>query len=465
MGVGVIVLVGCEVEGRSGVDVRIAGGRIVAVGALEPRPGDEPLATGGGALLPGLHDHHIHLRALAARAGSVRLGPADVQDSNGLIRALHAAARHQRAPGWIRAVGYHESVAGPLDAARLDAIVADRPVRVQHRTGALWTLNTAGLRAVGADAARDGGIERDATGRPTGRLWRLDRWLAARTPAAPADFGWVGRRAAERGVTGFTDADPERTPADVAGLHAALDDGRLPQRIHLMGPAGLRVPAHPRLTLGPVKILLDDATLPSLGELEAIIAAAHAEGRPAAIHCVTRLQVVLALAAFAAAGRHHGDRIEHGSVIPADLLPEVARLGITVVTQPGFVAERGDQYRTDVEAGDLPHLYRCRSLLDAGIPVALSTDAPFTDPDPWRAVAAATSRRTIGGHVLDPGERIDARTALRLLTGTGARPGTATIEVGQPADLCLLATPMAEAVADPTSAQVRATLVAGQLVA
>jgi predicted amidohydrolase YtcJ len=173
---------------------------------------------------------------------------------------------------------------------------------------------------------------------------------------------------------------------------------------------------------------------------------------------VTRLQLVLALAAIEAAGAAAGDRIEHGSVIPGDLIPQLVRLGLTVVTQPGFVAERGDEYLTDVDAEDLPHLYRVRSLLDAGVSVALSTDAPYTNPNPWRAIGAAVYRRTPDGAVLGPDERVDAATALGLFTSDEP------IEVGSRADLCLLETPTADVLADPAAAPVRATLVNGVIV-
>ena len=114
---------------------------------------------------------------------------------------------------------------------------------------------------------------------------------------------------------------------------------------------------------------------------------------------------------------------------------------LTVVTQPGFVAERGDDYLRDVDADDLPHLYPCRSLLDDGIPVAGSTDAPYTGADPWRAVAAATTRRTAEGHVVGPGEAVPARRALGLFLGDPHDPGGPARRVapGEPADLCLLA--------------------------
>ena len=44
-----------------------------------------------------------------------------------LARAL--AAADVGSDGWIRAVGYHEAVAGPLDRAALGDLVAALPVR------------------------------------------------------------------------------------------------------------------------------------------------------------------------------------------------------------------------------------------------------------------------------------------------------------------------------------------------
>src|SRR5262249_51223630 len=61
---------GAEVEGER-VDVRIAGDRIAAIAPALTRRGDEAvLDAHGGALLPGLHDHHLHLFALAAALAS-----------------------------------------------------------------------------------------------------------------------------------------------------------------------------------------------------------------------------------------------------------------------------------------------------------------------------------------------------------------------------------------------------------
>ena len=86
--------------------------------------------------------------------------------------------------------------------------------------------------------------------------------------------------------------------------------------------------------------------------------------------------------------------------MPDDCLADLARLGVLVVTQPNFVAERGDQYLADVPADEHHQLWRVASLLAADVRVALSTDMPFGDADPWAAMRAAVRRTTAAGAVL-----------------------------------------------------------------
>jgi predicted amidohydrolase YtcJ len=465
-------------------DVRIAGGRVVDLRpGLRALGGEEELDAAGCALLPGLHDHHVHLRALAAAQASVQVGPEQVRSAAELAARLREADAAAPAGAWLRCVGYHESVAGPLDRWVLDRLADParptglarpvRPVRVQHRTGALWVVNSAGMALLGLDAdgpVRDlAGVERDGAGRATGRLWRMDRWLGDRVPPPPGDLAVglasVSARAAALGVTGFTDATPGATGRDVAGLADAVADGTIAQRLHCMVPADHsavsvvsgRAPG--RLSIGPVKIMLDDETLPSLDSLADSMRGAHAARRPVAVHCVTRVQLVLTLAALDAAGRLPGDRIEHGAVIPAELVP--ALRGLTVVSQPHFVAERGEQYARDVEAADLPDLWRLRSLIDAGVAVAAGSDAPFGGADPWQVMRAAT-RRPAG---LGPDETVDPATALRLFLGSASTPSVPSVVApGAAADLVLLRGPPREALGSLGSDLVAATIIDGDVV-
>ena len=127
-------------------------------------------------------------------------------------------------------------------------------------------------------------------------------------------------------------------------------------------------------------------------------------------------------------------------MVPQDSLADLAELDPVVVTQPNFVAERGDQYLIDVAAQDQPGLWRLASLRRAGVRVALSTDLPFGGADPWAVMRAAVHRTTSTGAVLNADECVTAATALSMFTGHAVRPDVPrTVEPGQPGDLCVLA--------------------------
>jgi predicted amidohydrolase YtcJ len=448
-------------------DVVIGGARIVEIVAAGRGHGDELVDAAGGVLLPGLHDHHIHLLALAAARASVGCGPPGVNDRQALAAALGAADRASPRGQWLRGVGYHESVAGDLDRHVLDELVAERPVRLQHRSGHAWFLNSAALAAARIDGTEHPpGLDVDEQHRPTGRLFGLDGWLRPRVPSSDPDLASVGAELASYGVTAVTDATPTSDASEVALLAAAVARGELPQRVVLTGSARLDGTAAPELERGPVKVIIADHHLPSLDELVDSYASARAGDRCLAVHCVTRPALVLALAAWELVGTRPGDRIEHGAVIPLELAARIAEIELTVVTQPGFVAERGDDYLRDVEPGDRADLWRCATLRAAGIPVGGSTDAPFGHPDPWRGISAAIDRRTRAGVVLGPAERLDATAALGLFLTPLERPGGAArrVAVGEVADLCLLARSLRETVREPSSAQVRLVLRAGSMI-
>ena len=123
-----------ELEGQPGLDVRIDGERIAAIGRRLESSGEE-IDGRGGALIPGLADHHFHLFALAAQADSEALD--DVTSAAALRKRLEAAVARRPVGAWVRATGYHETMAGDLSGADLDALAPAHPLRVQHQSGAL----------------------------------------------------------------------------------------------------------------------------------------------------------------------------------------------------------------------------------------------------------------------------------------------------------------------------------------
>jgi predicted amidohydrolase YtcJ len=190
----------------------------------------------------------------------------------------------------------------------------------------------------------------------------------------------------------------------------------------------------------------------------------HAAGIPVAVHCVTAAQLVVTIAALRSAGSHPRDRIEHAAMVPADTVADLVALGLTVVTQPNFVAERGEQYLRDIPPDERPQHWRVASLIAAGVPVAAGTDAPFGSPDPWAAMRAAVDRRTATGEVLGGAERVPAAQALRMFVGHAQRPALPrSVTPGEPADLCVLAVPPAAALRELASDMVAATVIGGRI--
>ena len=442
------------------VDIRVRDGMIVDCAAPLPWRGEEiVIEAHGGAVLPGLHDHHIHLLALAASFESVVCGPP--LDAVGLATRLRSASGE----GWVRAVGYHESVAGDIDAAWLDRVVPDRPVRVQHRSGRLWIFNSAALGLLGS-AAADTPLERDANGL-TGRLYDGDQWLHARVRRTRPPLRHVSRRLAARGVTSASDATASNDSASFSLFRKARDDGELMQHVAVMGGDEIAdCESVDGCAVLARKIHLHDGDYPEPETFLTVLRAAWARGLQVAVHCVTEADLVFSLSLMEEAGECGLFRIEHASVVPPALLPRLAAAGLTVVTQPNFIEERGDAYLAEVPIGEQAFLYRGARFLHHGVKLGGGTDAPFGHFDPWAAMQAAVERRTRDGVVLGPGERMSPEQALALFTTHWSAPGghVRQLQVGAAADLCLLREPWAAARGALADAEVAATVQDGVLI-
>lgn len=417
------------------VDIRLGREIKKVAPSLDAVPGEPVLDAAHRTVIPGLHDHHVHLHSAAAALTSVLVGPREVADRDALRRLLASAVVGE--DGWIRAIGYHEAVAGPLDRHLLDEVSPAVPVRVQHRSGVLWTLNSAGLSRVGLPD------------HPDGRLRSADPHWSDTLQRRETGLMEVSSRLASYGVTGVTDATPDFGPEDIVKFAEAHRHGELLQRVHCLAPG---------------KLILHDDGL-DLDGLTDWIVDLHAAGGTVALHCVTAAQLIVALAALRAAGPRPGDRIEHAAMVPQDCMAELVDVGVTVATQPNFVAERGDQYLVDVPESDLPQLWRMASLIEAGVPIVMSTDFPFGNADPWAAMRAAVHRTTAAGVALGAAERIPAESALAMFFGSAEHPSVPrSLTAGQPADLCVLAASPDDVLRDLAADMVAATIVEGRLV-
>ncbi|WP_298198344.1 amidohydrolase family protein [Novosphingobium sp.] len=457
-----LVIRQAELADGSVQDVLVEQGVIRAIGPALAVAGAVEIAAAGGFLLPGLADHHLHLAATTVGRQSVPCGPPQVDGPEALARALTAAP----GSGWIRGIGYHESVAGLPTCALLDEIEADRPLRIQHRSGRMWFFNSAGLdRLLSCGEPLPDGLERSG-GVWTGRLFDADAWLRRALAGTMPDFTETSATLARWGVTALTDMSVANGLAEARHFRAQQDGGALWQKIVLAGSLELAgMTPQPALARGAFKLHLHEAHLPDWSETLARMGTARQQDRGTAIHCVTEAELAFAIGLLAELGTVPGDRIEHGSVVSDGLRDALAGLGVPVVVQPAFVPARGDRYLADIPPAEWPWLYRLAGLQQAGLVLAGGSDAPYGPLDPWEAMRAAVERRTASGAPFGPAEALSPEAALALyLADPLDLRRTRRVAPDEPGDLCLLDRPWREARANLAAGLVRLTLIDGRIV-
>jgi predicted amidohydrolase YtcJ len=444
--------------------------------------------------VPGFVDHHMHLFATAAARLSVDVGSGVAGDVEGLVAALAAAAEGVPAGEWIRAWGFDEAFLAERrapTAAELDRATDRHPVVLRDRTGHVSVVNSAARALLGPaadassaraalpnpaagrsapDPAAAASARRPASPIPAdGVLVDAEDLLAAVPPLPPEAFAAsvaaVSIDLAAAGVTSITDATITNSVADAELFAALRRSGHLRQRAEMLpGAAQLesfRAAGLPfggdldGVAIGHAKSYVTEAT--TREELGARIAAAGALGWPVALHVMGLVEADVAIECLAATppppGARH--RIEHLALSLPEHVRALAELPVTVVTNPGFLPERGPKYRRELSREERGWLYRVGSLLDAGIEVLGGTDAPVAAAEPLRAIAAAVERRDEFG-VIGAGEVVDPAAATALFSG-----GRAALDRG---DIVVLGADPLVAADGIATIPVLATFIGGTLV-
>lgn len=401
----------------------------------------EELDLEGRALVPAFIDAHMHFFGYAAKLVSVDCGPGAADSITAILRRIRARAAQLPDGAWVRASGYDELALRERrhpNRFDLDSAAPDHPVRLMHRSGHASVLNSRALAQAGISGETPeppgGYMERDLeTGEPTGLLVEMDEWLdEAVPPLGPAELRAAAAEASGKlmaaGITCLEDAGARNGPEEWRLVEELQAAGVLKQAVAMMEGyehLGELPEGGGRLRRGSVKVMpreLEHEFHPQAGELANMLESIERAGRKAAVHAVSRRGVTTVLDAFERLGaRAAGHRIEHcGVCSPADAA-RIARLGLTVVTQPGFLRQNGDLILKRLSASDLPDLYPLRRLLDAGVALAGSSDAPVIGPDAIGSMRAAVERRSSSGADMGVRQGIEAGEALALFTSSAAR--------------------------------------------
>lgn len=109
-------------------------------------------------------------------------------------------------------------------------------------------------------------------------------------------------------------------------------------------------------------------------------------------------------------------RLEHAEMLSPEAIKQLSHFAVTASVQPVFDALWGkdDLYDRRLGAARARTMNPFASMLAAGVPLALGTDAPVTELDPWAAVRACLQHS-------NPAERISARAAFLAHSRAGWR--------------------------------------------
>ncbi|MFE7331849.1 amidohydrolase [Streptomyces sp. NPDC057565] len=446
----------------------VAGDRILAVGDRRDlralHPAAEPVDLGDGVVVPGLHDAHVHPTAIADESFQVDLSACTTPEE--VAAALRDRAEATGAGSWVLATRYDhgKSTGGRvLDRDDLDRICPSWPVLVMHIAGHWAVANTRALELAGLTdhsvPPTGGSYGRDDAGRLNGVLYERtmapfavggglvpEPDLAGRLTALGAFLGKLNAA----GLTSLCDTDV--SPRGLRLLQEARDRGLLTARVGVLvnhdffaaerdlglrtgfGDATLRfVGVKPFLdgAVGGGTCLLEQPYEDGGGhgqqvlgerELERVLTV-HEAGCRLAVHANGDRAIRLLLDAFErlqkASGRPvAGHRSEHCSLVDDEILARMRALGLIAVPFGSHVAFHGEKL-SGYYGDRLSRMFAHRSLLDAGIAVAGSSDYPCGPYEPLLALQSCVTRQTARGEVLGGEQRITAAGALRLYT-TGA---------------------------------------------
>jgi len=484
----------------------VKSGRIMAVGdndeisALADSK-SERVNLDGRLGIPGMMDSHFHFYDWAI--GRQQLDLARVKSLDELLNQVAQAAEKLPRENWILGQGWNESDWPEHTMPRrdhLDAMAPTHPVALWRCDLHLVSVNSRALELAGIDETTpdpsDGVIEKDSSGRPTGILRELAPNLVKSVIPAPSADELV---AAMRdgiahlhtlGLTGLHDARlmgglegapvlkawqllnekgeldlrcwvslaGERIEEAIAlGLRSGLGDERL--RIgHLKYFADGGMGARTAWMLEPYLDAEYGMPLGSMAELSRNIAAAEKAGLAVMVHAIgdrANREVITTLEGLAKLRNQTKERffvppvlphrIEHTQMIRSEDIQRLAKLKVAACVQPHNMIL--DINMIDESVGPRGRwTYAYKEMIDAGIPVLLSSDAPVCDPSPLVGIHAAVTRQRRDGTPAGgwyPEQRISVEDAVRGYTtvpaafyGQSRKMGTLT--PGKWADMTVL---------------------------
>lgn len=110
-------------------------------------------------------------------------------------------------------------------------------------------------------------------------------------------------------------------------------------------------------------------------------------------------------------------RIEHVGFLSNENIKDFQEMNMTAAMQPIFIYELANNFKSTLQDELLEVVYPCKTVLDNGINLALSTDGPVVkEINPWVNMETAVTRKAADGFVIGKNQKITLQQALHAYT-------------------------------------------------
>ena len=468
--------------------VAITGDKILMTGSTEDMlalaaTDTQVIDLAGRAVTPGLIDPHLHFRGYGLMTSYYTgFNPPDVIDVPGMQYKLADVIKGLPAGEWVN--GYYFALGDkPIPTKEdLDPVSPDNPVFMMHIGGHWGTANSAAMELAGVTPntrSPEGGIIEKRDGELTGVFYNHRAMDVLRKVAPPITNTLVRRSIIETqnlmascGVTCFHDNNI-RDVESIRAYQELSQSGELFLRnnlyLTLEYPSDLNKVDQVDVIRNDVtrfegyKFLIDgqgptafthephsghEWQMPTWEQqsFKDTVKTLHDTGLQICVHCIGDAAADLVLEAYQGAmnsnprfdPRH---RIEHAVMTTESSTQKMKDLGVVVSTQPAFIYLFGDGWQGLFGEHRMNRMIVTKEWLEAGVHLAIGSDAPSTPfYFPQATLAGAMTRYTFRQTPIGPDQALTFTEALRAHTIEGAYSShqeqvLGSLETGKFADL------------------------------
>ncbi len=408
-------------------------------------------------VLPGFVDAHLHITGIGLSIRGV-----DLRGAKSINEILSRLSKSKDPIVYGRGWDQEELIEGrPPTRKELDRVSSDRPILAVRVCGHAGVANTVAL-----NIARPWEVYPEYVDKETGLIiedalyYMIKRLLSGVDSSVFIEESV--RHIFDHGVVGVSSMSCE--PFEARQLAMLDNRGLLPIRVSCymdVDPADPRpsIPPgvlSPKVSVAGVKLYADG----SLGARTAFLREPYSDdpgnngrmlltskyivsiareliprGYRVAVHAIGDAALDNVIDAFKIVAPGLMGRIEHASIAWDEQIDALASLGIYTVVQPRF--RESDWWIEKRLGGRYRLAYRLKTMINRGVKLALSTDAPVEPVDPWETVRTAlglcNAPACIEMENLNDKEIIKAYTEIAAKASGGIVAGLGRIEKSAPA--------------------------------